>query len=1625
MPRLSKIGAAALAAFGWTGLSSVSASYLVVAGGGGGGQTGDANGGGGAGGLRSGTTSLNPTLSYTVTVGAGGNVAVNGSNSLFSTISATGGGAGATRNVSVASSGGSGGGGSEGTAPFNVGGSGNAGSYSPVEGFAGGTGASNQGAGGGGAGAVGGNAVANSSPGNGGAGSASSITGSSVTYAGGGAGGNNSNTTVGSGGSGGGGNGATYTPTVLNATSGTANLGGGGGGGASGSAQAGRGGSGVVIISYVGAQQFGGGVVTSSGGNTIHTFTTSGTLSPLSSLTASYLIVAGGAGGGTSAGGGGGAGGLLSGSSLTLDTNSIYAVTVGAGGAGSTAVNTAGANGSNSLFSMVSTTAVGGGGGGGGNRSGSSSSTVGSNGGSGGGGAGNNQGSGTRAGGTGTSGQGNAGGLGGNDSGDASDTPELGGGGGGASAVGQDRQQAGSGTGGAGGAGTASSISGSSVTYAGGGGGGARSDGAGGGAGGSGGGGAGTTGTTTGVAGTANLGGGGGGGGAQFGGGTFGNGGNGGAGVVIISYAGSTQQMAGGTVTVAGGNVIHTFTSSGYLTPIVLVNNSLRFRSSASAYLNRTFTQSGDTQKFTQSVWCKRGTLGAFQTIGYTFFTGTYNGQMRFNSNNTLDIYVYYDGSSYTGQLSTTQVFRDPSAWYHFVLAVDTTQATASNRIKFYVNGVQVTAFGTANYPNQNQALLWNASGNTGYFINAQQGNQNFFDGYLAELNYIDGQALTPNSFGTSNGLGVWQPIRYGGSYGTNGFYLPFPNSGAVTANYLVVAGGGGGGIGGGGGGGGAGGLRSTVTATGGGGSLESALTLNAGNSYTVTVGAGGAGGISEALGTSGSNSVFSTITSTGGGGGSYASSMGGSPIGSGALSGGSGGGGSAWRNSIGTTSTQSNASGTANQGFAGGSAGTQTTNNIGTGGGGGGAGAVGVDTTVDTSSGAGGAGVSVAITGSSVPYGGGGGGGGSNASAGTGGSGGGGNGSNGGSGSSGTANRGGGGGGGYSGTGGSGGSGVVIVSYSGTPKFTGGVVSQVGGNTIHTFTSSGTLAGIGSDYSPNGNNWTPNNFSFSSGSTYDSMTDVPTLTSTTAANYATFNGIGVYTNLTSNLTYSNGNLQITYNNDTVQIGSSIRIPNISGKYYLEFTAIYSSSSNGFVGLFIPNNAVVLQQNGTIGNFGSCTITSTTGVGYSSGQIISFAIDADTKTATFRINNTVNTVIDFSVVPTGDLIDPAVWLRVSGDSFIANYGQQPFTYTPPTGFVGLNTFNLPTPTIGATASTLADDYFNAVLYTGNGTTNAITGVGFQPDFVWLKGRSDSLFNGLYDAVRGAGSTKGLYSNDTVAEGTYFNFQNLISFDSNGFTLGATVNTNNINLNAATFVGWNWKANGAGSTNTNGSIISTVSANTTSGFSIVTWTGNGTGGATVGHGLGVAPSMVIVKRRSAASDWPVSSRSINAGQILVLNSTNAASTDNGPFASTYPSSTVITLGTSTDTNANTATYVAYCFAQVAGYSAFGSYTGNGSSDGPFVFTGFRPKFIMIKRTDGVEPWLMIDSVRQTYNAMGPYLLANASDAEGTAAFIDFLSNGFKLRSTGGSFNASGGTYIYMAFCESPFKFSNAR
>jgi hypothetical protein len=333
----------------------------------------------------------------------------------------------------------------------------------------------------------------------------------------------------------------------------------------------------------------------------------------------------------------------------------------------------------------------------------------------------------------------------------------------------------------------------------------------------------------------------------------------------------------------------------------------------------------------------------------------------------------------------------------------------------------------------------------------------------------------------------------------------------------------------------------------------------------------------------------------------------------------------------------------------------------------------------------------------------------------------------------------------------------------------------------------------------------------------------------------------------------------------------------------------------------------------------------------------------------------------------------------------------------------------------------------ATLYSGNNSTqsvvNAVNGVSMQPDMVWIKSRNISGANHVVtDSVRGV--NRFVLPNLTDAE---LNIANtLTSFNSNGFSLGNTAYDFNISGN--NYVAWQWRASNATAvTNTAGSITSSVSANTTTGFSVVTYTGTGAN-ATVGHGLGVAPRMIIFKRRSATANWAVYHASIGNTGALALDLTIATDTNVAYFNNTSPTSSVFTVGTGNSLNASTSTYVAYCWAEIAGFSKFGSYTGNGSSDGPFVYLGFRPRFGMIKRTDTTEAWTIVDTSRTAANKNSvEYLIPNSSGAEftDTNSDYDILSNGLKFRDSGSLSNASGGTYIYMAFAENPFAYANAR
>ena len=325
------------------------------------------------------------------------------------------------------------------------------------------------------------------------------------------------------------------------------------------------------------------------------------------------------------------------------------------------------------------------------------------------------------------------------------------------------------------------------------------------------------------------------------------------------------------------------------------------------------------------------------------------------------------------------------------------------------------------------------------------------------------------------------------------------------------------------------------------------------------------------------------------------------------------------------------------------------------------------------------------------------------------------------------------------------------------------------------------------------------------------------------------------------------------------------------------------------------------------------------------------------------------------------------------------------------------------------------DYFNTVLYTGNGGSQSITGVGFQPDWLWIKCRNLAQSHNAYDSIRGI--TKALYTNATAGEDTY---AMMSSFDSDGWSMNGSLDL--LNGNGNTYVAWNWLAGGTASSNTDGSITSSVSANTTAGFSIVSYTGTGAN-ATVGHGLGVVPKMIIVKRRDGAADWTVYNSNIGNTNFLRLNSTLASTSQATYWNNTSPTSSVFTVGSAGDVNTSSGTHIAYCFAEKKGFSKFGSYTGNGAADGTFVYTGFKPAFVILKNTSSAQDWSMKDNRRPGYNVTDDILYPNGNYAEGSGGDIDIVSNGFKIRTTAANTNGSGNTFIYMAFAEQPLVGTN--
>jgi hypothetical protein len=538
-------------------------------------------------------------------------------------------------------------------------------------------------------------------------------------------------------------------------------------------------------------------------------------------------------------------------------------------------------------------------------------------------------------------------------------------------------------------------------------------------------------------------------------------------------------------------------------------------------------------------------------------------------------------------------------------------------------------------------------------------------------------------------------------------------------------------------------------------------------------------------------------------------------------------------------------------------------------------------------------------------------------------------------------------------------------------------------------------------------------------------MVDSPTVGSL-SSNYAVMNPLDQ-----SGGSVSKGNLRYDYNTTSSYARGTIAIQ--SGKWYFECTA--SSVAAGGCDIGLAGQSMVLtgtssrlqyRQDGS--KVVDASVTSY-GASYTSADVIGIAVDFDTNSITFYKNNTSQGAISYTpAMP----MCPSSYLA-SGSAHDWNFGQRPFSYTPPTGFVALNTYNLPASTAPIPNGA---KHMAATLYTGTGTNpRTFTGLAFQPDWIWNKSRSNSGYGATWDSVRGG--TKALQTYSASSETTIGTAGGTISsFNSDGATFAnGSVNDSWFNTSAVTYVSWQWKGGGTAVSNTDGSVTSSVSANTTAGFSVVTYTGTGAN-ATVGHGLNAVPKMVIVKCRSVGIDWNVYHVSQNANPAsgaLTLDSTAGFASDNtywnGPTG-TF-SSTLFSIGTGAANNAITATYVAYCFAAVAGYSAFGKYTGNNDNDGPFVYLGFRPRWVMFKDSSTNGVWMIMDSSRETYNVEQNGLAPNNANPESTYSGypqVDFLSNGFKIRANNANAywnNISGNTYIYAAFAENPFQNALAR
>ena len=1096
------------------------------------------------------------------------------------------------------------------------------------------------------------------------------------------------------------------------------------------------------------------------------------------------------------------------------------------------------------------------------------------------------------------------------------------------------------------------------------------------------------------------------------------------------------------------------------------ISRSLRFNSADSAYLNRTPSSASNRKTFTWSGWVKKSASSETNTKPlFAVNGGSSATQFTFRFDNSTDDTLRVENNFAVGSPGgrTVAVFRDFSGWMHVVLAMDTTQANATSGLKIYVNGVLQTLQNTV----WTQNIDTEVNTTNAHFIGTENTTNRYFDGYLADVNFIDGQALDPTSFGAFDDNGVWQAIDTAGlTFGTNGFRLKFAdnssnaalgtdssgNSNTWTVNNLTTAAG----------------LNPTaqqnfdvVTYTGNGGTQSiSSLAFQPdfvwiknrtdATSHMLFDSVRGVQKVIYSNATTQEQPAAISVT---------AFNSNGFTVGSANEVNGSGdnmvawawkAGGAASSNTDGsiTSSVSANTSyGFSIVSYTGDGSGTDTighglnaapslviTKSRGTTGSWrvftdvGGTLKLGnlnntdafVNATVSapTSSvfsidGNSNAGTThIAYCWSEVA--------------------------------------------GFSkfGTVSTGSDPVVVTGFK--PRFLIVRRSDTGGNwnIFDTERSPGGTSQIwleannsgaennnsngqiefldngfkliGGDVDPSGGTAIYAAFAATlpDSAGIDSLVDTPSNaaepTDTGAGgevvgNYATLNPLNKHT---SNNILSNGNLEFTTSGSDGCLQEST-IGMSSGKFYFE--VVYSASGTGQLagirksGSRNYDNSYIYT--GTANKYTNAGSGASYGATLANGDVIGTAFDADNGTLTFYKNGVSQGTAFTGISGTYSFFVGSFGGPPTG---IVNFGQRAFAHTAPSGYKALCTTNLPTPTIAD-----GSQYFDTKLWTGDGSSSSrnITGLSFSPDFVFIKNRSSAYSHTLYDQIRGVGPNTALASNTTGAEGSLSDgstFGYLSAFNSNGFSIikGSDA-TSYVNGSGQAYVAWAWDAGTSTVTNNDGSVASQVRAQPSVGFSIVTYTGSGSSTASYGHGLNAEPHMIIVKRRDSADNWYVYFKDLGNGKYLNLNTTSAAGTLSnywGTVNNTVFSQTYTTAGP------NNGNQVAYCFAPVAGYSAMGSYTGNGSTDGPFVYTGFRPSWILIKNiNDGIRTWDLYDSARGNYNPVGPYLFPNASNAESNSTRIDILSNGFKLRTTSNGINpAAGHTMIYAAFAENPFQ-----